>query len=183
MAPAATVTKDVVGQAFELGAQRLHRSRAADRLELRLHLRAQAGVGVAQALGVERALQRDEQFGQRDGFFDEVVGAQAGGLDRRLHRAVARHHDDRAIQRAGRGPFAQQGDAVGAGHPDVEQDGVEMLDRACRLRRRDVLRDGYAISLVFEDVANPGPDVGFVIDHQDVSGRHESRKRNEGPTV
>jgi len=46
---------------------------------------------------------------------------------RGLDRAVARHHDDRRSERLRLLPLPQQADAVGIGHPDVEQHEVRRL--------------------------------------------------------
>jgi hypothetical protein len=55
-----------------------------------------------------------------------------------------------------------------SGHPDVEQHEIGRLRGTRRARRRRVLGQGNAIAFVFEDVAHRGPDVGLVVDDQDV---------------
>jgi hypothetical protein len=86
------------------------------------------------AAGLERALDGAQQLGERQRLLDEIEGAEARGLDRRLDGAVARHHHDRAGPSVGLGPLAQQRDAVGVGHPDVEQHEVRRVARASLLR-------------------------------------------------
>jgi hypothetical protein len=66
---------------------------------------------------------------QRDRLFEEIHGADARGLDGGIDGGVAGHHDDRHRQQAVALPFLEQGDAVGIGHPDVEQ---HQVGRACR---------------------------------------------------
>ena len=101
-----------------------HGAAAADRFRQARQLALQPLVLLLQAPGLERAVQRQQQLRERDGLLDEVVRAEARRLDRGLDRAVARHHDDRAAGAAALVPLAQQRDAVGVGHPDVEQDEV-----------------------------------------------------------
>jgi hypothetical protein len=69
----------------------------------------------------EAALDGGEQLLQGDGLFEELHRADAGGLDGGVDGAVAGHHHHRHGELAVGRPFLEQADAVGVGHPDVEQ--------------------------------------------------------------
>ena len=69
-------------------------------------------------------------------------------------------------------PLTQQTDAIGIGHPDIEQDQIGQ-----RARARDSGLSGIGghvdlIALIAEDIAHQCADVRFVIDDQDVAGTH-----------
>jgi hypothetical protein len=84
-----------------------------------------------------------EQLLQRDRLFQEVQRADAGGFDGGIDGGVAGHHDDRHGQQAVALPFLEQRDAVGIGHPDIEQHEVGhagLAKLACLLR---VFRSGH----------------------------------------
>jgi hypothetical protein len=69
----------------------------------------------------QRTLHGREQALQRHRLFQEVERADARGLDRGFDRGVARHHYHWHGELTASGPLLQQGDAIGVGHPDVEQ--------------------------------------------------------------
>ena len=64
----------VRGQFFQLGAQRALRVGVTDRFDLGMHATEQATMTLLQGAGFERALQADQQLGQRDRFLDEIPG-------------------------------------------------------------------------------------------------------------
>ena len=115
---------------LDLLAQRVHRAALADRRDQRRHQRA-AGLPLV-TTGIERALDRAQQLGERQRLLDEIECAEPRRFDRGLDRAVARHHDDRAGRAVRLRPFAQQRDAVGVGHPDIEQHQIGIVLRAAR---------------------------------------------------
>ena len=168
--------------AFELRLQRLHRLAVADRLGRRGQLAAQAVVLLAQAAGLERAREREQQLRARNGFLDEVVGAEPRRLDRRLDGAVAGHHDDRATGAAALAPFAQQRDAVGVRHPDVQQHEVRATRAALLARRCGVARGKHGKTFILEGVLHRLADIGFIVDDEDRGRDHAglSRKRDSG---
>ena len=126
-----------------------------------------AGLAVP-AAGIERALDRAQQLGERQRLLDEVEGAEARRLDRGLDRAVAGHHDHRtAIGGAGR-PLAQQRDAVDVGHPDVEQHEVGHLAGARGARLRGVGGDVDVVAFLGEDLLEQAADVRLVVDDENV---------------
>ena len=122
----------VRGDLLGLLAQRVHRAALADRRDQRRHERA-AGLP-AIAPGIERALDRAQELGERQRLLDEIERAEPRRFDRGLDRAVARHHHDRAGGAVRLRPFAQQRDAVGVRHPDVQQHEVGIVLRADRAR-------------------------------------------------
>jgi hypothetical protein len=108
--------------------QRLRDLALADRYGKRRPLGA-GGKPLA-APGIEGPLDRAQQLGQRQRLLDEIESAQARSLDGGLDRTVAGHHDHRAVVAVGHRPFAQQGDAVGIRHPDIQQHEVGNLRHA-----------------------------------------------------
>ncbi len=91
-------------------------------------------------------------------------------LDGGLDRAVAGHHDDRHRQQRIRAPFAQQRDAVGVRHPDVEQHERGLLALPVRARFARVLGERDAIALVLQDLRQQLADADLVVDDQDFPG-------------
>jgi hypothetical protein len=71
--------------------------------------------------GLQRPRHRREQLLQPDWFLEEIEGADLGRLDGGFDRPMTRQHDDRHGELPSGRPFAQQRNAVGIGHPDVEQ--------------------------------------------------------------
>ncbi|MNY31287.1 hypothetical protein D3C86_1654450 [compost metagenome] len=55
---------------------------------------------------------------RRERLFDEIIGAVAHGVDRKLHITMARHQDDRYF-RIELAHLLQQRHAIHAGHPDI----------------------------------------------------------------
>ncbi|MNJ73285.1 hypothetical protein D3C77_700600 [compost metagenome] len=89
---------------------------------------------------------------QRDGFFQEIHGADARGLDRRIDGGVAAHHDHRHVEQALRAPLFQQTYAIRVGHPDVQQHQIRTHAKACRARLRRVLGQFDRVPFVVKDL-------------------------------
>ncbi|MCY1302310.1 hypothetical protein D9M70_519600 [compost metagenome] len=85
---------------------------------------------------------------------------------------MARHHDDGHGQLALRGPFLEQADAIGIGHPDIEQHEIGRAGRAVFARLLRVFREFDHVAFVAEDLREQLPDSHFVIDYED--GCHTS---------
>ena len=86
----------VGGQPRQLAAQLRDRAAAADRAP-RPDAPALTNLPLGRReRGIERALDGAQQLGQRQRLLDEIIGAEARGLDRGLDRAVAGHHHHRA---------------------------------------------------------------------------------------
>ena len=105
-----------VTSALEEGGRRRQTARGNQRLERLLgfadrRTRAERAQRHAPRLLGERRLEGPgdgaKQLLQADRLLEKVEGADLGGLDGRLDRAVTRHHDDRA-RGAAFGPLAQQ---------------------------------------------------------------------------
>ena len=167
LASAAGLTREqrvrvVLRDARDLLAQRTHRLTLAGRHGV---LRGDAAPLLLVAAHGERSFHRAQQLRERNGLLDEIDGAEARGLDGRVDGAVARHHDDGA-RRAALRPFAQQRDAVGVGHPDIEQDEIELLPfaRAARFLRVGGRRD--VVAFFAQDLIDQSPNVGLVVDNQ-----------------
>ncbi len=141
---------------------------------------AQGAVFLGQPALVERVPDQQHGLVHRERLFQEVEGAQLGGLDRGLDGAVAGDHDDR------RGGVAlleapQDFQAVDAGQPDVEQEQVVVF-----LRRgfQAFLAGGYGVgfpAFFLEDVAQRGANAALVVDHQDGIGSHGLKPRARPP--
>ena len=138
------------GQAQQLGAQLLrHAAAAVERREL-----ARGGVTTELACPprVERTLDGWQQFGERQGLLDEIEGTEPRGLDRGLDRAVSGHHHHRAVIARVVRPLAQQRDAVGVRHPDVEQHQVRGTARARSARLGGVGGNLHVVAFLAEDL-------------------------------
>ena len=98
----------VLGDALDLLAQSLHDRAASDRLMDLGCAAFEPDVLLLELVGLERALQGQQQLGHGQRLFEEIVGAEPCGLDRRLDRAVSRHHDHRAGQLVVLGPLLEQ---------------------------------------------------------------------------
>ena len=149
---------------LNLLAQRVHRAALADRRDQRRHERAARLAAVA--TGIERALDRAQELGERQRLLDEIERAEPRRFDRGLDRAVAGHHHDRAGRAVRLRPFAQQRDAVGVRHPDVQQHQVGIVLRADGARLGGVRGDVYFVAFVREDLLQEPADLGFIIDDQ-----------------
>jgi hypothetical protein len=109
-----------------------------------------------------------EQLLQRDRLLEEIVGADAGCLDRGIDRAVTGHHHHRHGEQSRARPLLQQRDAGGIRHPDVEQHQVGTRLAAERARGRRVLGEAHLVALVGEDLREQLADADFVVYDQDL---------------
>ena len=109
-----------------------------------------------------------DQLGQRNRFFQEVGGAELGGLDGGIDGAVAGHHHHRHGELAAARPFLQQRHAVGVGHPDVEQDQIRTAQCAKGTRRLGVFRQVHVIALVGQDFRQQLTNAHFVVDDENM---------------
>ena len=117
----------------------------------------------------DRARDDEQQTPALERLFDEIVGADLDRLDRGLDRAVTADHHHR-YRRHLRLQAAQDANAVefAALQQDVEDhqgrlarlDGGERLNAVGGIARR--------VALVLQHPADQHPDVGFVINDQDV---------------
>jgi hypothetical protein len=122
---------------------------------------------LAGSRALESARDRPEQLLQADRLLEEIECADARGLDRGLDRPVARHHHHRHREQARGTPLAQQRDAVGVRHPDVEQDQRGLGARAVAAGLLRVLGDRDAIALVLQDLGQQLADADLIVDDQD----------------
>ncbi|MPN11711.1 hypothetical protein SDC9_159018 [bioreactor metagenome] len=127
---------------------------------MRCSFRALAGRAARQPL-----LHRLEQLLHRDGLFEEGQCTDARGLDGRFDGRMTAHHDDGHGELAGRGPFLEQGDAVGIRHPDVQQHQIVVVGCPGYACLRGVLRHVHTMTFVVEDFRQQIPDPQFVVDH------------------
>ncbi len=112
------------------------------------------------------ALQQQLEFVDVEGLGDVFVGAMLHGLQRRLHRAVAGHQDHQSLGTL-RLDVAEGLQAVDAGEPQIEQNGVDAmgLQRAISLLGAVGDIGGEAQR---EDFAARHADRTFVVDDQEV---------------
>ena len=87
---------------------------------------------------------------------------------------MTRHDHDGTLQVAAFRPFTQQRDAVGIGHPDVEQDQIEPLIRTSGTRLFRISGSCDVIPFITENFLNQSPDIGLVIDNQNMRNAHAS---------
>ena len=76
------------------------------------------------------------------------------------------HHDDRHIEQACTCPFFEQGDTVGVGHPDVEQNQIGPGFQAGRSGLRRVFSQFNLMTFVVQNLEQKVPNAKLVIDHQ-----------------
>ena len=86
--------------------------------------------------------------------------------------AWPRHHDDRHGQQAVALPFLEQRDAVGIGHPDVEQDQVGRAGWRALAGLLRVFGQLHRMALVAQDFREQLADAHFIINYEYV--RHLS---------
>src|SRR5690606_31551612 len=116
----------------------------------------------------EAALDAGQQLLHADRLFGEVERADLGRLDGSVDGGVTGHHDDRHVELAGGRPFLEQGDAVGIGHPDVEQDQIGPLYLARDARFGGVFGDDDIVSFVAQDFREQLAYADFVINYKNV---------------
>ena len=81
----------------------------------------QSHILTLQFVGFQGSFDRQQQFGQRQGFFQKIISAKAGRLHGGLHRTMPRHHDHGRRQTVSLHPFLEQRYAIHIGHPYIEQ--------------------------------------------------------------
>ena len=124
----------------------------------------------------QRPPHHEQQAVALERLFDELVGTLLDRGDGGIDRAVSADHDDWNL-RVVVAHDVQQPHAVeiAPAEPDVEEDerrrrpGIERLERSGA-----VARDARRVSLVFEKPGDLRPDIGFVVDDQDVVGHSPS---------
>jgi hypothetical protein len=127
---------------------------------------AKPAVLAREGRSIQAAPHAEEQLVVRERLLEEVVGAELGGSNGCLDRAVARHHHDREL-----GPGAPQlledVQTVPAGHRDVEEHevGGVRFDDAKRLL--PVPGGARPVALVRQDVPHRAADALLVVHDQD----------------
>ncbi len=157
------------GHELDLLAEGLHGDAVAGDGGLGGELAGELVVVLAQAAGLHGVLEDDEGAVEREGLFEEVVGAELGGADGGFDGAVAADDDDlgdavgRKLADVGEGV-----EAVAVGQPDVEQDDVVggVADELEGFGGGGGGGDGVA--LFGEDGVERLADLGFVVDDEDV---------------
>src|ERR1035437_3419516 len=107
-----------------------------------------------------------EQFLQGNGLFQKSQRADFCRLYRSVDGGVATHHDHWHGQKTGGGPLLEQSDAMGIGHPDIEQHQVRPVARARRSCLLGVLRQLDVVAFVVEDFHEEIADAELIVDHQ-----------------
>ncbi len=155
---------------LHLFAQLVHQAALADRRDQR---RNQGALCLpAPAPRLERMFDGAQQLGDRQRLLDEIERAEARRLDRGLDCPVPGQHDHRETQHVLLGPFAQQRDAVGVGHPDVQQHEVRLLACAGAARGGGIGRRLDLVAFLGEDLAQQPADVGLVVDDENSRRTH-----------
>ena len=81
---------------------------------------------------------------------------------------MPRHHHYGHRELAAGSPLLEECDAIGIGHPDVEQHEVRASALADAPRIARALGERDLVSLVGEDLGEKLPDADFVIDHENL---------------
>ena len=127
---------------------------------------------LGQALHQKRPLGEQEQFVHVEGLGEVIVGAPLHRLDGGLHGAVGRHDDHLGV-----GPrlsdFPEEGEAVHARHPNVEEDQVEGLAAGLLEGGLPVLHRDDAIAGLLQALFQDPAQAVFVVGDQDAAVRHE----------
>ena len=160
---------------LDLGADAGGRARRADEGHLASGTAAQAGILALQAIGLDGAIDHQQQAVGLERLFDEVVGA---GLDRRhgrVDRAVAadHHHRNRRILAPDHVEELQAVE-LAALQPDVEDHqrrpalahGVDRLGA--------VVGAAGGVALILQDARDQRADVAFVVDDENVVAHDSS---------
>ncbi len=169
--------RDQLGERARADAQQQHARAADDLLESAAQLAQRhrameggergRGLHAGRLRALQPALDRGEQLLQCDRLFQVVDRADAGGLDRGVDGAVPRHHHHRHVELAVGRPLLEQGDAVGVGHPDVEQHHVGTHRVAGGARGGRVLGEQDVVALVAEDLREQFADTDFVVERSE----------------
>jgi hypothetical protein len=160
----------VLRNAADLLAQGPHRLALAGR---RSELRTRAAAQLFATTQRQRLLDGTQQLGERNGLLEEIDGAEARGFHSRVDRAVARHHDH-GTAGAVLGPFFEQRDAVGVGHPNVEQNEIELALFASGARLFSVGCGRHLVAFFAQDLFDQSSNVGFVVDDQNARAHARS---------
>jgi len=115
---------------------------------------------------LDRLLHGRQQLLQCNRLLEEIEGAEAGSLDRRIDRPVSGHHHDRHVEMACGVPLLEQRDAVGIGHPDVEQHKVRAHLATYPPRRGGMLGQADIVSLVDKYLGEQLADADLIINDQ-----------------
>jgi hypothetical protein len=158
------------GQPELVDRRRMTDQRRWERRELleRPHLPLKTGI-------LQRPFRDQHEPVRLERLFDEVVGTLLDRRDRRLDIAVTRDHHDREFRMLllHRVEELQPVEAA-ALQPDVEEHQARAPGRDCAQRVVCIARGARQITLVLEDAGNQLPDVGLVVNDEDVSD-HGSR--------
>src|ERR1700722_5540370 len=151
----------------DLLAQGLHRNAVADDDALGDQLFFQVDIFAAKLFRLDRILDQDESFVERERLFQKVVSPELGGADRGLDGSVAGDHDDfrRVVEFAN----AREGlEAVDASHPDIQQDYVEGSFAEQIEAGFAAFDRGGRVAFVDKNSGKGLADSGFVIDHENL---------------
>ena len=154
---------------LDLGAHAGRRARGADEGHLAARAAAQAGILAPQPVGLDRAVDHQQQPVGLEGLLDEVVGAGLDRRDRGVDRAVAadHHHGNRRVLAPDHVEQLQPVE-LAALQPDVEDH-----------QRRPALAHGFdrlgavvgaagGIALILQDARDQRADVAFVVDDENI---------------
>ena len=115
----------VFGEALNGVAQFDHHFAFADGEKLFRQFLFEVMVFMVQGQMLHGAFGGDDQFRQRQWFFQKIIGTELGGFNRGFNGAVSGHHDHATvIQNLFVQHSFQQSNAVNIRHPDVEKDNV-----------------------------------------------------------
>ena len=162
----------MLGDFEHLGPQALDHLAAPDRFGDDPLLAAQVLVFPRQPVRLQRPLHGQQQLGHGQRFLDEIVGAQPGRFHRGFDRAVPGHHDDRTGQMVALAPFLEQADAIGVGHPDVEQDQIGPLGAPGLAGGGGIFGGGDGVAFILQNFLYQVANIRFVIDDQNIRRVH-----------
>src|ERR1019366_6533640 len=96
---------------------------------------------------LEHLVERQEDALEGQGFLEKIVCAALDGLDRRVHRAVPRDHNDGRPE-ACRAQPVEHGEAVEIRQPDVEKDRVGAEPLLAEGTRERVLSEADRVDVI-----------------------------------
>ncbi len=162
----------VLGDALHLFAQGDHDRRLAQGLGRRGEETTAVEPVTLESLDLKRALDDEQELGQRQRLLEEVVGPETGRLDGRLDRPMTRDHDHGTGHALGLRPLPEQGQAIGIGHPDIEQDQIGPAQPPGPSRLLGIIGHGDLVALVLEDLPDEITDLRLVVDDEYVGTLH-----------
>jgi hypothetical protein len=152
-------------------AQGLNNLTAANQICVFARLLSQNRVLGLQRRSLQRALDQDQQAVGVEWLFNKIVSALLDRPDRCFDRTVAGHHHNRRVRDVLR-VFFEQTDAVSGRplQPDVLKNQIRSRKTNLSARLGITMSCANTVPFVLQNATEQHPDIGFVINNENVSG-------------